>query len=122
MLVNMFDSLIKYLEINLELVKLDVKEMTAKLIVDVIKLTVVGFLMSMGVIFLSVSLGIWLGELTGSLIWGTGIVGLLYVSAASIFVAVRKKLRPLFEKVVEKYIPNNQKLIDELTDDEKIEH
>lgn len=122
MLVNMFDSLIKYLEINLELVKLDVKEMTAKLIVDVIKLTVVGFLMSMGVIFLSVSLGIWLGELTGSLIWGTGIVGLLYVSVASIFVAVRKKLRPLFEKVVEKYIPNNQKLIDELTDDEKIEH
>lgn len=119
----MFDSLIKYLEINIELIKLDVKEMVAKMIVDVIKLIVVGFLASMALIFLSVSLGLWLGEATGSMIQGLGIVGGLYLMAAVVFVAARKKLRMAFQRVVSKYIPDNQQLINELTQkDEKSEH
>ncbi|WP_448518062.1 phage holin family protein [Rhodoflexus sp.] len=118
----MFDSIVKYLEINIELVKLDIKEIIAKLIVDIIKLAVVGFLLSMGLVFLSIALGLWLGELTGSSITGTAIVGSLYVLAAIIFVAVRKKLRLLFEKAVAKYIPDNQKLINELNEHEKAEY
>lgn len=119
----MFDSLIKYLEINIELVKLDIKEMVAKMIVDVIKLVVVGFLSSMALIFLSIALGLWLGEMTGSMIQGLGIVGGLYLLSAAVFVVARKKLRMVFERVVSKYIPDNQQLINELTQEhEKSEH
>ncbi|MCS7019602.1 MAG: phage holin family protein [Cytophagales bacterium] len=115
----MFDSLIKYLEINLELVKLDIKEIAAKLIVDVIKLLVIGFLISMAVIFFSIALSIWLGNISGSMTVGTSTVGALYVLGVVLLVAMRRKLRPVLEKIVAKYIPNNQKLIQELTENEK---
>jgi len=119
----MFDSLIKYLEINIELVKLDIKEIIAKIIVDVIKLVVVGFLASMALIFLSIALGLWLSELTGSVIQGLGIVGGLYLGATAIFIAFRNKLRVAFNKAVSKYIPDNQQLINELMQShEKTEH
>lgn len=118
----MFDSIVKYLEINIELVKLDVKEMAAKLIVDIIKIIVAGFLLSMGIVFLSIALGLWLSQLTGSMIAGASAIGGLYLLAATIFIVIRKKLRGLFEKAVSKYIPYNQSLINELAEDEKYEH
>ncbi|MCS6967961.1 MAG: phage holin family protein [Cytophagales bacterium] len=115
----MIETLIKYLEINLELVKLDVKEIAAKLIVDVVKLVFMGFLVSMGVVFLSIALSFWISQLTGSFIVGLSLVGAVYLLAAFIFMLVRRQLRPIFERIVAKYIPYNQKLIDELLNNEK---
>jgi len=111
----MFDNIVKFIEINLEIVKLDIKETIATSIVNLIKLLVGGFFVTLALIFASIALALFLGGWLASQALGFGAVALLYLAGFGIFRLFQNKLKNAFREMVQKQIPENTQLLNELS-------
>ncbi|MCU0450638.1 MAG: phage holin family protein [Bernardetiaceae bacterium] len=113
----MFENLIKFLEINIEIVKLDVREMMAKAMVQLIQLLVAAFFVGLALVFASTALALLIGHWWGPAA-GFGVVAGLYALGFGIFRLYLARLKTYLREVVQKQIPENTRLLNELNADE----
>jgi Putative Actinobacterial Holin-X, holin superfamily III len=113
----MFENLIKFLEINIEIVKLDVREMVAKAVVQLIQWLMAAFFVGLALVFASAALALLIGHWWGPPA-GFGVVAGLYALGFGIFRLYLGRLKTYFREVVQKQIPVNTRLLNELNADE----
>jgi Zn-dependent protease with chaperone function len=101
----MFDSLIKYLEVNLELVKLDAKETAVRIIAKMMKAVALMILGSFTLLFTSLAFAFYLDKIIGSSFYGFFIVGLFYLLLLLIFWGFRKKITQKIQESIDVEIP-----------------
>jgi fatty acid desaturase len=84
LLESLLESAKEYSRTSLELIKLNVIDKVAEILSSAIPLSVVIILFSSFLLFLSVGLAFWLGDLTGKIFYGFFIVAGFYILLAVI--------------------------------------
>jgi hypothetical protein len=110
----MLDNIVKFIEINLEIVKLDVREIIASSMVNLIKLLVGGFFLLLALVFASTALAFFLSGLLASHALGFGLVAVGYLAGFGVFRLFQARLKSYFRAVVQRQIPENTQLLKEL--------
>ncbi len=101
----MLDNLVKYLEVNVELIKLDTKETLIRIIAKMMKAIVMMILGSFTLLFISLALAFYLDKLLGSAFYGFFIVGLFYLMLFVIFWLSHKKITKKIQESIDVEIP-----------------
>jgi len=106
---NLLDNLTGFLEANIQLVKLEVKEMLSKAIVTTVTLVVTVCLLVTALFFANIALAFYLNESmafekTSS---GFGLVALIHLSILLLFLIFRGLFRRKVEKTIDKKLPLN---------------
>lgn len=101
----MLDSLIKYLEVNLELVKLDAKETAVRIIAKMMKAVILMIFGSFTLLFTSLALAFYLDKVLGSEFYGFFIVGLFYLLLLIVFWAFRRRITQKIQESIDVEIP-----------------
>jgi Zn-dependent protease with chaperone function len=102
---SMLDNLIKYLEVNLEIVKLDAKEVMVRIISKMMKAILMMILGSFTLLFVSLAFAFYIDSLLGSSFHGFFIVGLFYLMLFFIFWLLRKKITRNIQESIDVEIP-----------------
>jgi Zn-dependent protease with chaperone function len=101
----MLDNIIKYIEVNLEIAKLEAKEVMVRLIAKMMKAVLMIILGSFTILFVSLAFAFYLDTLLGSAFYGFFIIGLFYLSLFFIFWLLRKKITNSIQKSIDVEIP-----------------
>jgi fatty acid desaturase len=98
LLESLLESAKEYSRTSLELIKLNVIDKVAEILSSAIPLSVVIILFSSFLLFLSVGLAFWLGDLTGKIFYGFFIVAGFYILLAVIIhFLMHKRIKRLSE-------------------------
>jgi uncharacterized BrkB/YihY/UPF0761 family membrane protein len=101
----MLDSLVKYLEVNLELIKLDTKETAVRIIAKMMKAIVMMILGAFTLLFISLAFAYYLDTILGSAFYGFFVVGLFYLLLFVLFWLFRKKISAKIRESIDEEIP-----------------
>lgn len=101
----MLDSLVKYLEVNVELIKLDAKETAVRIISKMMKAIVMMILGSFTLLFISLACAFYLDTIFGSPFYGFFVVGLFYLLLFVVFWLGRKKIIRKIQESIDVEIP-----------------
>lgn len=101
----MLDNLVKYLEVNIELIKLDTKETAVRIIAKMMKAIVMMILGSFTLLFISLALAFYLDSLLGSAFHGFFIIGLFYLLLLVGFWLSRKRINRKIQESIDVEIP-----------------
>ena len=96
---KLIESVSKYIEARIELIKVDVQQGIAKTLVSVIEYGIIGVVGLFAFIFLCVGLANLLNELTDSRFWGYFIMTGLFLLVLVAVVASKKAIQVKMEKV-----------------------
>ncbi|MFB6257820.1 MAG: phage holin family protein [Flavobacteriales bacterium] len=97
-----YDHLLAYIKERFELLRLQLADRSARGISSVFSKLVLVILLLSGLLFLSVTLSIYLGHLWGAMEWGFAAVGSGYIFLFLFFALLRRPLlqRPLMNGVI----------------------
>jgi hypothetical protein len=109
----MLDQLIRFLEINIELVKIEVKNTVSQLLAEFVKLVVGLFFLAMLLVFGSIALALYLGELLSNQPVGFLLISVLYVLLFGSFLAYQRKIKQTIKESIDEEIPDNTDLLKE---------
>lgn len=102
---SMLDNIIKYIEVNLEIAKLEAKEVMVRLIAKMMKAVLMIILGSFTILFVSLAFAFYLDTLLGSAFYGFFIIGLFYLSLFFVFWLLRKRITNSIQKSIDVEIP-----------------
>ena len=101
----MLDSLVKYLEVNVELIKLDTKETAVRVIAKMMKAIIMMILGSFTLLFISLACAFYLDTILGSRFYGFSVVALFYLLLIVIFWLGHKKVTRKIRESIDVEIP-----------------
>ena len=87
----MFDTLKKYIENRMQLVKLELVGVLSNLAVKMISSLILLFISMFILIMLSISLSFWISSLLGSYVMGFASVGVIYLFMLIVYIVFFKK-------------------------------
>jgi hypothetical protein len=80
-----------YVDDRLLLLRIQAAEKSGKLAGALIKMVVTAFLVSLILLFISITGGYYFAEITGSMVYGFGIIALLHIFLLSVFLLLNKQ-------------------------------
>ncbi|TAD98772.1 MAG: hypothetical protein EAZ97_10430 [Bacteroidetes bacterium] len=113
-LPNLLESLSGFIEANLQLVKLEVKDGVSKLVVALVTFIMALFCLTIVLLFANISLSFFISQyFKWGYAAGFGVVALLNLSLFLLFLLLRKRFKFAVESKVDKALPMNIKLLEE---------
>ena len=101
----MLDKLIKYVEINIELFKLDLKEGIVRVIAKIIRFMLTLILLSFMLLFVSLGLALYLNQALQSQFYGFMLVGGAYAVLFVVFWLMRYKVIEKVQESIDEELP-----------------
>jgi hypothetical protein len=107
-LTEVKDQIHQYVNLELELIKIETVEKSAKVTGYLISSVIFVFLIFMCILFLSLLLGFYLSEISNSNIKGFGIVALIYLVTILIYSLIKQNLviKPISNKIIKMIYEN----------------
>lgn len=102
---DVVENLTGYVESRIEVIKLDVKNEVTRISVATVVWMIVSIFALMVLVCLSIALGLWLGDLTGSQPLGFVLVALVYVVVSAGLLASQESLQKV---VARRVFPNHK--------------
>jgi|GEM_PF-4291267 len=96
---KLIETVSKYIEARIELIKVDVQQGIAKTLVSVIEYGIIGIVGFFAFVFICVGLANVFNELTDSRFWGYFIMAGLFLAILAVVVASKKTIQVKMEKV-----------------------
>jgi hypothetical protein len=96
---KLIESVSKYIETRIELIKVDVQQGIAKTLVSAIEFGIIGVVGFFAFVFICVGLANVFNELTDSRFWGYFIMAGIFLAVLAVVVASKKAIQVKMEKV-----------------------
>ena len=100
-------DILEYIEVKLDLIRIHTAENLARIFSNVATLAVIGFLLSLMILFLSIAAGFYFGSLFDSNELGFLCVAGFYVLLLIVFLALRKRIveQPVIKAMIRLFFP-----------------